>query len=210
MRRLVLLALLCIPAVAHARQLTSGAGVVEAIAGDPSQLFWSVAGGVSALDNRSIAFAPAPCTGTCSYDFARTISALPVGTSGRFAVLPSFAFAAPVVVAQAVCTVCAPGPRPAYTTLWANVPITVTGTMRFVSLDDPLDVRTFGIAGSGVARAENAYFPGDPGPWNFSVVHYDFTYTVVPEPSSLALLGFGVVGVAIARRRWRRSASSPS
>ena len=61
------------------------------------------------------------------------------------------------------------------------------------------------LSGSGLASLTFAEYPGDPGSFFLTSVHYDFAETdsagAVPEPMSMILVGTGLAGLAALRRR---------
>ena len=201
------------PAAAHAGGLPTGSGHVESTVGEFAFYDWSLAGGIFSTNSNPTHNAPALCTATCAYNFTNSFPAFGIpGTlnPGNYMVRARFAFTGPTVEATAVCPVsCAPGAfRNFYATNWENVPITMTAQVDVVSTSDFAVILHFDIAGSGTARAETRFYAQDPGPWNYSLLRYDFTYDVVPEPRAIFPLFFGVVvlGAAAARRRPRGAA----
>jgi hypothetical protein len=59
------------------------------------------------------------------------------------------------------------------------------------------------LVGSGTAILSISPATWDPAIWQVTTARYDFSTSAVPEPSTLALLGTAVIGIA--GRAWRRS-----
>ena len=163
--------------VQHAGRIAAecGAGALcglpawtECTLGDFPGNSWSLAN-ASASGRRWTGIAPEYCKTVCTYNFSNSFAAglLPGRTdSDDFVVFASFVFSGPSVEATATCpSVCPPGGfRNFYATNWADVPITMTGQVDWVSRDDPRVVFHYIIAGSGTARAETRLYQQDPGP----------------------------------------------
>ncbi len=211
MRRVVsLLALsVVLPIAAHAGGFQSGRGWVESIVGDNAGYAWSLSDGITGSTNRSSGIAPEFCLAVCTYDFSQRFAAglLPCcASTEEFVVQASFVFTGPAVEATVDCRgSCPPGGfRNFYPTNWSDVPITMTGQVDLISFRDPRVVLHYLITGTGLARAETRWFAQDPGPWNYRLLRYDFTYEIVPEPRAVGLLWFGVVVVGVVKLRVRR------
>jgi hypothetical protein len=65
------------------------------------------------------------------------------------------------------------------------------------------------LSGAGVASLTFAEYAGNPGSFFLTAVRYDFTDSAdaVPEPMSMMLVGTGLAGLAVLRRR--RNAKEP-
>ncbi len=178
--------------------LPPGVGFFEQTLGEFNQVAWGLEGGLYAFDTRSAGVGPAPCTGTCTFNFTASPRPLWFFFGPGYVVIPTLDFTGPAVTASATCTPCRAPPNQ-YDTFWGPAAITVRGVVRFVSTGDASQSREFNIIGSGVARAEN-HFNQALGPWNWSSTRYDFTYAVVPEPNALILFAEGLVLVFILLR----------
>ena len=178
--------------------LPSGVGFFEQTLGEFNQVAWRLEGGLYGYDTRSAGVGPAPCTGTCIFNFTASPRPLYFFFGPGYVVIPTLDFTGPAVAATATCTPCRTPPNQ-YDTFWGPVAITVRGVVRFVSTADASQFREFNIIVSGVARAEN-HFNQAVGPWNNSTTRYEFTYAVVPEPNGLVLLAEGLVFVFLLLR----------
>jgi hypothetical protein len=182
---------------------TRGTGFFEQILGDPNQVTWSI-GGVVGGDVGNTGVGPGPCTSTCAFDFSATNVMLPPGTVSGYVMIPTLNLFGPRVIATAVCPgvpACLPGSR-LYQTVWGSVPITVIGSVRFVSLSDPTDFLEMVIAGRGIALAENRVELSGVAQ-STSRTRYDFTFEVAPEPASVVLVATGLLIIAVSVRRPR-------
>ena len=104
-------------------------------------------------------------------------------------------------------TLVAPGARVVYPATGGSQTATQSSTITGAKLADfigtgafTVDMNTFsspGIAGGGGnIQPTLATFAGG----TFSI-QYDYTLTPVPEPTSMAMLGLGVIGLGVMRRR---------
>ena len=198
-------------ALAVGNTAAPGHGFFEQILGDPNPVTWDI-GGITASGIQSTGVGPAPCFGTCTFDFSVTPRNLPFASIPGYTILASFNFFGPATTAVATCLGLNCEGR-SYETTWGPVPITMTGRMRWINSTSPSEFEDIFIAGSGFAQALNHHeFP--VGPWNYSQTRYEFDYvrvaTIVPEPAGGALLGCGigfVVVVLTTRRRGRIAAA---
>jgi hypothetical protein len=91
----------------------------------------------------------------------------------------------------------------------ANVPFTLNGFFNAATLEG--DFADFGFVGGGTATASFIFWdqPGFPT-WVLDEVTYQIEPPPIPEPTSLVLLGSGLLGVAARRRAARRYAYEQS
>lgn len=185
---------------------TTGVGFVDKVNGDPSLLVWGL-GGLRFGGLGSGAGAPFGCSGTCEVNFSQLVKPATEISAKPFLVFATFEFFGPSVSVTAE-EQCPPGcvfRYPTWKAQWPTVPITVKGWLTFVELGNSDNVTTFEIVGSGTATAFS-YYEADRGPWNYATLRWDFTYSVVPEPSTLLLSASGVVLLLGARQRRRMRA----
>jgi hypothetical protein len=172
----------------------TGSGHVEKTDGEYASVAWALDGMRVSDRGGGGAGVPFRCVATCVVDFGQAVTRWPYANVGSFIVIPVLQFSGPVVSATAVnrCPDCAPPWT--WTTQWPTVPITMSGTVLFIDLANNSHRTIFEIAGSGTATAYS-YYESMQGPWNYATVRWDFTYRVVPEPSTWLLLGTGLVMV---------------
>jgi hypothetical protein len=209
--RLAFVCSLLVPLTIGAQDFPSGIGFVESVVGDPGVVRWSLST-IGGFDLRNSGIAPAFCTGTCRYDFNNVFSdELRFGTFGLDLVRPTLVFHGPVATTTASCGPVFPPFPTNCLARWPTVSITVTGDVRLISTVVPGLERRVSIVGTGTAWAETQVSLGNPGPWDYRQLRYDFTYAVVPEPgvTSLLLIGFAGVGVW-GRRLSTRGARRPT
>ena len=181
----------------------SGSGSVSRLEGDYNSVSWSV-GGFGVAGMQGTAVGPYRCTTTCTVNFAQTVTRLFPAIVNGYHVAPRFVFAGPEVTETAVQTCRGCEPRGlTWVTTWKPVPITLSATVVFTNLFDASDVTIVELVGKGTAHAYS-YWLAVPGPWNYGTIQWDFTYDVVPEPSTALLTAFSVLGVAGVLRRRRR------
>jgi hypothetical protein len=179
--------------------IPAGSGTVYQQVSEFSEHFWRLEGGFTSSSPGRFAVAPRECTAVCTFDFTQLVSGMPMFTPTH-TIIPFFSVTGPVVSAAAQCT--GVGRDFVCDTEWASTPVRFSAVIRVRDLRDPLLlVQEFTLVGSGVGIARN-HREAEPGPWNYSDVRYDFTYTVVPEPAGAGVAG--VIGGALLVVTWRR------
>jgi hypothetical protein len=184
----------------------AGSGTFYDVFGETSESAWRF-GEISASVNAFGGVAPGPCTATCSFSFSTTPTRFAPAFTSEYSVIPvRLDFFGSTVTSTARCPGFATCPPDAlgFRTDFGPVPITLSALIRFRSLRDPgaADV-FFSIIGRGTAFAYNEVTRGGGWPWS-SVVRYDFTFDVVPEPSSAVMVVSGVAMLVVTRSVRRR------